>query len=450
MAVSVTLTFPVAGTYTWIAPPDVTSVSVELWGGGGTGGPATGNPSRAGGGAGGQYAVKAVTVTPGNSYTVVVAGASTALTATVVAGNDSTFATTTVVAKGGAGGLQSTGTSSTGGVGATTGGVGDTVNAGGSGGAGTAGGSSGGGGGGAGSTGTGNSGVTSTAGVAKSLFGGAGGTGVSTNGAVNNGNVYGGGGSGGLATGATDQKGGNGAQGYAQLTFTTDYPVIETVSSSISTGFAAGAAYTWSHTVGTAANGKLVVDAAIWQDVGGTGTLSGVTYGGVALTKAVEKTVTGGAMRSEQWYLDSPAAGTANIVATVSGNTDARKFGASTLFNAAAGAPEATQTGETFVTPMSLSITTIANTATVIDSISSFGTGAITPGANQNTIYSDAVTSIGGGATYKYQATAGAVTMTWTKGASSDTAQTAISVAPYVAPPPPSSTGSTLALMGVG
>jgi hypothetical protein len=226
---STVVTYSTSGSYTWVAPPGVTSVSVEAWGGGGTGGPATGNPARGGGGAGGQYAIKQVAVTPGTSYTIVVAAASTAQTGTLTNGNDSTFNTNTVVAKGGAGGLVSSGTSNTGGVGSTASGVGDTVYAGGSGGAGTAGGSSGGGGGGAGSTGTGNSGVTSTQGAAKANGGGAGGAGVSVVNTNNPGNAAGGGGSGGLATSSTNRKGGNGAAGQVQLTYTdtlSNFPVL--------------------------------------------------------------------------------------------------------------------------------------------------------------------------------------------------------------------------------
>ena len=196
---TVTQTF--TGTGSWVCPNGVTQATAECWGGGGTGGPATGNPARAGGGAGGQYAIKVVTgLTPGTTYTVTVGAASTAQTATVVAGNDSWFNTSgTVIAKGGAGGANATGTSGLGGAGSTTSGIGDTVRAGGSGGAGVAAGTSGGGGGGAGSTGTGASGSSGTQGGATSLNGGAGGAG--------------------LTSGTQYRAGGNGAQGLVILTW---------------------------------------------------------------------------------------------------------------------------------------------------------------------------------------------------------------------------------------
>lgn len=53
----------------WVAPPGITSVSVECWGGGGGGGGADATASSAGGGGGGgEYAKDSVTVIPGNSY----------------------------------------------------------------------------------------------------------------------------------------------------------------------------------------------------------------------------------------------------------------------------------------------------------------------------------------------------------------------------------------------
>ena len=110
---TVTQTFTATGS--WTCPPGVASVTAECWGGGGTGGPATGNPARAGGGAGGQYTRKAVSVTAGVSYTVTVAATGTAQTSAVVNGNDSWFSTSaTVIAKGGAGGANATGTSGSG------------------------------------------------------------------------------------------------------------------------------------------------------------------------------------------------------------------------------------------------------------------------------------------------------------------------------------------------
>ena len=57
--------YTTAGTYTWVCPAGVTSVSVVCIGGGGTGG--------AYGGSGGSLAYKNnITVSPGTSYTIIV------------------------------------------------------------------------------------------------------------------------------------------------------------------------------------------------------------------------------------------------------------------------------------------------------------------------------------------------------------------------------------------
>lgn len=222
-------TMPSSSTFTsyngsWTVPARCISVTIECWGGGGTGGAAQGNAgSRAGGGSGGCYAKAVVAVTPGWVCPVYAPAANPGNASTGADGSASYVLnpslTTLCQAMGGKTGVVASGTSSTGGVASTTGCVGSTIYAGGNGGAGTVGGASGGGGGGAGSTGAGNAGSAGTPGAAKSNNGGAGGAGVTTNAAVNAGASYGGGGSGGLATGTTDTAGGNGGAGYVMLSF---------------------------------------------------------------------------------------------------------------------------------------------------------------------------------------------------------------------------------------
>lgn len=191
---------------------------VQLWGGGGTGGPAQGNPSTTGGGAGAQFVTSRRNLAPGTSYNVAVAQLATSLTTAAVSGSDTTFNATDVVAKGGVGSAAETGVngSGTGAAGSTSGGVGDTVFAGGSGGNSTvATPISGGGGGGAGSSGTGASGSGGTQGGATATNGGAGGAGVAVTNTRNAGSNYGGGGSGAYTSAASDRRGGDGAAGLA-------------------------------------------------------------------------------------------------------------------------------------------------------------------------------------------------------------------------------------------
>lgn len=125
--------FTTPGTYTWIAPSGVTSVSVVCVGGGG-------GTSYGGGGGGGLGYKNNIAVTPGASYTVVVGaggeGPSPAVTDSATSGGDSWFISSSTVkgGGGGAGRLFNSGTTSSGGAGGTY--VGDGGGNGGAGGAG--------------------------------------------------------------------------------------------------------------------------------------------------------------------------------------------------------------------------------------------------------------------------------------------------------------------------
>jgi hypothetical protein len=71
-------TFDTPGIYSWTVPPNVTSICIEVWGGGGSGGYGASSSfsSIAGGGGGGGYGYQCFTVVPGTIYTVTVGGAS--------------------------------------------------------------------------------------------------------------------------------------------------------------------------------------------------------------------------------------------------------------------------------------------------------------------------------------------------------------------------------------
>ena len=206
-----------AGTYSWVAPAGVTSVSVVAVGGGGSGG-----STQYGGGGGGLGYTNNYSVTPSNSYTVVVGvgGFVASMASTGVNGGDSYFVSTGTVKGGGGGGSGAAGTYT--GTGGGNGGAGGGTGAGypnwgggggaggysGNGGAGAvnatsngsngAGGGAGGGGGGNGSAGGGGVGILgqgssgnggATGGSGQGGFGGSGGG----NGCYNPGGAYGGG-----------------------------------------------------------------------------------------------------------------------------------------------------------------------------------------------------------------------------------------------------------------
>ena len=97
--------YTTVGTYTWVAPAGVTSVSVVAIGGGGSGGIKNGTGPVWGGGGGGLGYTNNITVVPGQSYTVVVGGGGSAPSSaspSPSAGGDSYFISTgTVVGYGG-------------------------------------------------------------------------------------------------------------------------------------------------------------------------------------------------------------------------------------------------------------------------------------------------------------------------------------------------------------
>ena len=170
------LTYTIPGSYSFVCPPDVTSVSVVCIGGGGQSGSSKGTDSVGGGGGGLGYKNN-ITVVPGNSYLVVVGegGKYDDAHLSGMSGGDSYFISNTTVA-----GLGGKGGTTYGNVGAGGGYVGD---GGGNGGAGGAANSLQGGGGGTGGySGNGGDGLSSASGSSGAGTGGAGGGGYKAGG----------------------------------------------------------------------------------------------------------------------------------------------------------------------------------------------------------------------------------------------------------------------------
>ena len=228
-------TFSTAGPDTWVAPPGVTSVQVQVWGSGGGGGNSANGTSAGGsGGGGGGYSLSTITVVPGTTYYINVGafgtGGPVSSTSTATAGGDSWFspvlntapvdATFGALAKGGsAGSNNSTSPGGAGGVSAN--GIGTTKFSGGSGGSGN---NSGGGGGGSsagtvaiGNNGTNAAGNSDSAGGTAPTGGGSGGTGSNS---ANGGSGVAPGGGGGGSDDVANTSGGNGALGQVVLVYT--------------------------------------------------------------------------------------------------------------------------------------------------------------------------------------------------------------------------------------
>ena len=235
------------GSSTWTCPVNVTSVQVECWGAGGTGGSAlrgTSNSATGGGGAGGAYAkFFSYPVTPGMTYYVNVGAGSISSTTdgSVVSGGDSWFnsvnsPSSIIIAKGGAGGQSAVTTTAnkygTGGIGTAAGSAGNVVNAGGSGATSSSSnyGGGGGGSGGPGNTTGGNVGISATAnsgvGALAVSGGGNGGNPNPTSASSADGQAPtippGGGGGGARAASTTQRIGGIGAAGQVILTATVN------------------------------------------------------------------------------------------------------------------------------------------------------------------------------------------------------------------------------------
>jgi len=246
---AVTDSFTTAGSTNWTCPANVFSATVECWGGGGSGGAGingggTTTGSGAGGGGGGAYVLKTISVTPGNSYSIVVGAGGAAGTASNP-GSDSTFATTTAVAKGGAAGVSVNGASLAGAGGAggsAAASIGDTKFSGGNGASGVAGSNPNGGGGGGSSAGTaanGNAGSTTTAGAAPT-GGGAGGGGATSSANGSSASNPGGGGGGAKTASGTQRNGGAGGTGKVAVTYTV--ATVPTVTASAATSVTGTAA----------------------------------------------------------------------------------------------------------------------------------------------------------------------------------------------------------------
>jgi hypothetical protein len=119
-----TTTFTSNGSF--VVPAGITSITVQAWGGGGSGGGASGAGllfgRGAAGGGGGAYASTVLSVTPGSTLNVLVAGTKSGTTSNGSAGSSSTIAgyQTSILAAGGSGGAANdAGGNPAGGIGGT-------------------------------------------------------------------------------------------------------------------------------------------------------------------------------------------------------------------------------------------------------------------------------------------------------------------------------------------
>jgi RHS repeat-associated protein len=208
----------------------------------------------------------------------------------------------------------------------------------------------------------------------------------------------------------TTTGGGGGGSGTSTI-------ALDATSTSITNGFNAGPiTKSWTHTI-TGSSTILVLMADLWQDTGGTGTVASATWKGVAFTKV--KAALSGNMDSEVWYLAPTSTGAGTLSVTVTGATDAIKFGAASFTGVSTSSPldaSSTATG-TSGTP-SASITTATSSDLVIDTLSRYTTTNAT--TSKTALFRDNSNSTLAAGSYQLATSSGSYSDSYTGSASDD------------------------------
>jgi len=179
---------------------------------------------------------------------------------------------------------------------------------------------------------------------------------------------------------------------------------------------------TFPHTVVSNTNGIIVVPCAVTDAVEADRNISTITYNGVGLSligKGVVDTI-----HVEMWRLVAPATGANNVVVTAGGTADFIACGSVSLIGVDQASPVDVFDTDNFnnSTTPSLSITTVADNAWIIDIVNfnnhttSFVMDALS-GRTERWNFALATTIRTGGSTRGPNTPAGAFTMSWTAGA---------------------------------
>lgn len=187
---------------------------------------------------------------------------------------------------------------------------------------------------------------------------------------------------------------------------------------SITNGFLAGpTTKTFNHTI-TGSNTLIVGTYMVWQDTGGTGTVTTNTYNALTLTKITNTRQA--SMASELWYRIAPTTGTNTMSVTVTGAIDAVKLSSTSFTGADQSAPlDASSTAIGSTGNPAASVTSVASDCAVVAVLSRFSTTAAT--SNKTSIFNDATGSTLGAASYEITTGAGgSKTNTYTGTAAQD------------------------------
>lgn len=171
----------------------------------------------------------------------------------------------------------------------------------------------------------------------------------------------------------------------------------------------------WSHTVGTGANRAIIVGVVITFPSGVT--ISGVTYGGTALTRIGTRTLAAGWAIVELWRLVNPPSGAANVVVTPSAATDIAA-GAVSMTGVHQTTPAGTfASAEGLSTEPSVAVSGAANDLVIDVLLFDSSTVVPTVGAGQTSRWTQ---NYGANASGSTEAGAASVTMSWTASSAAD------------------------------
>ena len=181
----------------------------------------------------------------------------------------------------------------------------------------------------------------------------------------------------------------------------------------------------WVHTLGAGNNRLLVVGIGVEGTFPTQADVTGVTYNGVALTKAVDHDV--GIQNTEIWYLleaDLPAAGSYTVQVTTAGAPISINAGGISVTGAAQSGPEAANSnddGQIGSLTIQTNITTVTNGVWVFDSVGSGNaiTG-FTADADQLERFDVVGSSSAAAGSTELVPTAGSATLGWTTDSASN------------------------------
>jgi hypothetical protein len=210
------------------------------------------------------------------------------------------------------------------------------------------------------------------------------------------------------------------------------------------------ASLSWSHTVG-AGNNRLLVVRTAHRD--GNKTVSGVTYGGLALTKLADQNAPGNQNKATLWYMLNPPVGGASVVVTLSGTVEA-SAAATSFTGVSQSTPLGGFTSSSGQSPTPQLALSGMDGDVVLDVVSANGDAKSMAAGPPQTVQWNKGTGTDGGAILGGGSTArgaSAVSLSWTLGDSKPWSMIAALVKP-ASGPVPAATGSgvTVAVLDSG